>query len=344
VPIHRREVDVRLERATLPEIKTLEEVRPMARIAVLDDYQNVAFTMADWSRLKAGNDIVVFDRPFANQNDVATALAGFDAVCLMRERTAMPRTVLGQLPSLKLLVTTGMRNASVDMKACADRGITVCGTEGGSHATAELAMGLILGLARNFQIEITNMREGRWQTTVGQDLRGKTLGILGLGKLGGQLAHYAKAFGMNVVAWSQNLTVEKAAEKGVRRVEKDELFQSSDFISIHLVLSDRSRGLVGSRELELMKPTASIVNTSRGPIIDGAALLAALQMGRIAGAGLDVYDVEPLPVADGLRSEPRALLTPHLGYVTRETYKLFFSGTVEAIEGWLAGKPVRVIS
>jgi phosphoglycerate dehydrogenase-like enzyme len=316
----------------------------MARIAITDDYQKVAFTFADWSKLQAAHDVVVFDKPFASQDAAAQALAGFEVIAIMRERTAFPRSLLERLPNLKLLVTTGMRNASVDMKACADRGITVCGTEGGSHATAELAMGIILGLARNFQVEFANMREGRWQTTVGQDLRGKTLGILGLGKLGGQLAEYAKAFRMDVIAWSQNLTADKAAARGATRVEKDELFQRSDFISVHLVLSDRSRGLVGARELGLMKPTASIVNTSRGPIIDGPALVAALKEGRIAGAGLDVYDVEPLPAADALRKEPRALLTPHLGYVTAETYKLFFAGTVECIEGWLAGKPERVIT
>ncbi len=315
----------------------------MARIAIIDDYQAVAFKMADWSKLRAANEVVVFNRPFATQDETAQALAGFDVVAIMRERTAFPRSLLDRLPNLRLLVTSGMRNASVDMKAAAERGITVCGTEGGSHATAELAMGLILGLARNFHVELANMRAGRWQTTVGQDLRGKTLGVLGLGKLGGQLAHYGKAFGMEIIAWSQNLTSEAAAAKGATRVEKDELFQRSDFISIHLVLSDRSRGLVGARELGLMKPSASIVNTSRGPIIDGAALAAALAGGQIAGAGLDVYDVEPLPAADALRAEPRALLTPHLGYVTAETYKLFFGGTVEAIEGWLAGKPVRVI-
>ena len=314
----------------------------MARIVITDDYQNVALGCADWSRLRAAHDVVVLDKPFADQDAAARALEGFDVIAIMRERTAFSRQLLERLP--KLLVTTGMRNASVDMKACADRGITVCGTEGGSHATAELAMALILGLARNFQTELANMREGRWQTTVGQDLRGKTLGILGLGKLGGQLAEYAKAFRMDIIAWSQNLTDERAAAKGAVRVDKDELFRRSDFISIHLVLSDRSRGLVGARELGLMKPTASIVNTSRGPIIDATALAVALKEGRIGGAGLDVYDVEPLPVADALRREPRALLTPHLGYVTAETYKLFFNGTVEAIEGWLAGKPVRVLS
>lgn len=315
----------------------------MARIAIIDDYQKVAFSYADWSRLNAGHEVVAFDKPFAGQDEAASALSGFDVIAIMRERTPFPRALLDRLPKLKLLVTTGMRNASVDMAACKEKGITVCGTEAGGHATAELAMAIILGLARNFHVELANMREGRWQTTVGQDLRGKTLGLLGLGKLGGQLAVFAKAFGMNLIAWSQNLTDARAAEAGAKRVEKDELFRQADFISIHLVLSDRSRGLVGARELGLMKPTAYLVNTSRGPIIDGAALTVALREGRIAGAGLDVYDVEPLPAGDALRKEPRALLTPHIGYVTAETYKLFFPGTVEAIEGWLAGKPVRVI-
>lgn len=316
----------------------------MARIAVTDDYQNVAFSFADWSRLKAAHEVVVFDKPFGSADDAAQALAGFDVIAIMRERTPFPKSLLERLPDLKLLVTTGMRNASVDMAACKERGITVCGTESGGHATAELAMALILGLARNFHVELANMRDGGWQTTIGQDLRGKTLGLLGAGKLGGQLAGFAKAFGMNIVAWSQNLTDARAAEVGAQRVEKDDLFRLSDFVSVHLVLSDRSRGLVGVREIGLMKPSAHIVNTSRGPIIDGAALAAALKEGRIAGAGLDVYDVEPLPAAAALRQEPRALLTPHLGYVTAETYKLFFPGIVEDIEAWLAGKPVRVIA
>lgn len=315
----------------------------MASIALLDDYQNVALAMADWSKLQMAHSITVFNKPFASQDEVAAALADFDVVCIMRERTAFGRTLLERLPKLKLLVTTGLRNASVDVKAATERGITVCGTNGGNHATAELAMGMILGLARNFHVELANMREGRWQTTIGQDLKGRTLGCLGLGRLGGGLAGYAKAFGMNVIAWSQNLTAERAQEIGATRVEKDELFSRSDFISVHLVLSDRSRGLVGAHELSLMKPSASIVNTSRGPIIDGAALAAALAEGRIRGAALDVYDVEPLPAAAALRKEPRALLTPHLGYVTEETYRMFYEGTIEAIEGWLAGTPVRVI-
>ena len=316
----------------------------MARIAITDDYQNVAMTYGDWSRLQSGNEIVVFDKPFASEDEAAGALAAFDVIGIMRERTAFPRTLLERLPNLKLLVTTGMRNASVDTKCAAERGIRVCGTEGGNHATAELAMALILGLARNFHVELANMKAGRWQTTVGQDLKGKTLGLLGLGRLGGATAGYARAFGMETIAWSQNLTDKTASEKGAVRVEKEELFRRSDFISIHLVLSDRSRGLVGAPELALMRPTASIVNTSRGPIIDGPALVDALRTGRIAGAALDVYDVEPLPAAHALRSEPRALLTPHVGYVTRETYAMFYAGMVEAIEAFQAGNPVRVIA
>ncbi|MFM9941367.1 MAG: D-2-hydroxyacid dehydrogenase family protein [Hyphomicrobiaceae bacterium] len=316
----------------------------MASIAILDDFQNVAFKMADWSQIAAAHQIAVFDKPLIGVDTVATALAGFEVVSLMRERTPFPRVLFARLPKLKLLITTGMRNASVDMQAAADHGVTVCGTNGGGPATAELAMGLILGLARNFHVELANMREGRWQTTIGQDLKGRTLGLLGLGKLGSSLAGFAQAFGMKTIAWSQNLTPEKALIQKCEWVTKDDLFRRSDFVSVHLVLSDRSRGLVGARELALMKPTASIVNTSRGPIIDAAALLTALQGNKIHGAGLDVYDVEPVPAGEALRREPRALLTPHIGYVTEEGYRVFFSGIVEAIEGWAAGKPVRVIT
>ena len=315
----------------------------MANIAVLDDFQKVALTMADWSGLQKAHAITVFDKPMLSQDEVARALAPFEIVGIMRERTAFPRALIEQLPNLKLLVTTGLRNASVDVKAANERGITVCGTPGGGHATAELAMGLMLGLARNFHTEIANVREGRWQSTVGLDMRGKTLGLLGLGKLGSELATFAKAFQMKLIAWSQNLTAEDAAAKGVERVEKDELFRRADFISVHLVLSDRSRGLVGAREIGLMKPSAFLVNTSRGPIIDAAALAEALKAGRIRGAALDVYDHEPLPPDHPIRREPRALLTPHIGYVTEECYRLFFAGMVAAIEGFLAGKPVRVI-
>ncbi len=316
----------------------------MAAIAILDDYQGVALKMADWSGLQRTHTTKVFRQPFANEDAVAAALANFEIVAAMRERTPFPAALFARLPKLKLLVTTGLRNASIDVAAASRHGVVVCGTPGGSHATAELAFGLMLSIARNIPYELQGMRAGAWQTTVGRDLKGKTLGILGLGKLGSQLAIYAKAFGMTVIAWSQNLTAEKAAAGGAEFVSKQDLFRRADFVSIHTVLSQRSRGLVGAAELALMKPTAAIINTSRGPIIDGDALLAALREGRIAAAGLDVYDAEPLSADHPLRAEPRALLTPHLGYVTEETYRLFYAGTVAAIEAWLAGKPVNQIT
>ena len=316
----------------------------MASIALLDDYQSVALEMADWSRLQAAHRITVFNEHIKDVDTLAKALAGFEIIGIMRERTPFTRALFEKLPNLKLLITTGMRNASVDMKAAADHNVTVCGTNAGNHATAELAFGLLLSLARHLHTEFRNMREGRWQTTVGNDVRGKTLGLLGLGRLGGEVAKYAKVFGMNTIAWSQNLTTERATEAGVERVEKADLFRRADFVSVHLVLSDRSRGLVSAPELALMKPTASIINTSRGPIIDIGALAAALKEKRIAGAALDVYDSEPLAADHPIRSEPRAVLTPHIGYVTEETYRTFYGNMVESIDGWLAGKPVRVIS
>jgi phosphoglycerate dehydrogenase-like enzyme len=316
----------------------------MVAIALLDDYQNVALKMADWSGLQSAHRLTVFNGPITDIDALAKALAGFEIVGIMRERTPFTRALFEKLPDLKLLVTTGMRNASVDLKAAADHKVTVCGTNAGHHATAELAFGLLLALARNFGTELRNMREGRWQTTLGTDVRGKTLGILGLGKLGGEMAKFAQAFGMQTIAWSQNLTADKAKERGVQRVDKADLFSRSDFLSIHLVLSDRSRGLVGSSELGLMKPTAYLINTSRAPIVDQGALASALAERRLAGAALDVYETEPLPADHPLRREPRALLTPHLGYVTEETYRIFYGGMVEAIEAWLAGKPVRVIT
>ena len=316
----------------------------MASIALLDDYQNVALRMADWSRLQAAHSIKVFDRHLDDTDAVAKALAAFEIIGIMRERTPFTRALFEKLPNLKLLITTGMRNASIDMQAAADRKVTVCGTNAGNHATAELAFGLLLALARHLGTEFHNMRQGRWQTTVGNDVRGKTLGLLGLGRLGAEVAGFGKAFGMNTIAWSQNLTPERAKQAGAELVTKQELFARSDFISVHLVLSDRSRGLVAAPELALMRPTASIINTSRGPIIDAGALAAALKEKRIAGAALDVYDSEPLAADHPLRSEPRAILTPHIGYVTEETYRIFYGNMVESIEGWLAGKPVRVIA
>lgn len=300
--------------------------------------------MANWTALARTHRIQVFRQPFVTQESTAAALAEFEIVCLMRERTPFPAALIEKLPNLKLCVTTGMRNASIDLAAALKQGIMICGTPSGGYATAELAFGLMLSLARHIPFEAQAMRTGAWQTTVGQDLRGKTLGILGLGKLGTQMAGYGRAFGMPVIAWSQNLKLETATAAGATLVTKDELFQQSDFISIHSVLSDRTRGIVGATELGLMKSTAAIINTSRGPIIDGAALLAALRGRKIAGAALDVYDEEPLSWEHALRQEPCALLTPHLGYVTEETYKLFYGGTVAAIEGWLAGKPVNQIS
>jgi phosphoglycerate dehydrogenase-like enzyme len=320
-----------------------KEKRPMVAIAILDDYQNVALKLADWSKLQAAHKVTVFNEHLKDVETAAKALADFEVIGIMRERTPFPRAMFERLPKLKLLVTTAMRNASIDLQAAADHKVTVCGTPAGGHCTAELAFGLLIALARHFDVEFRNMREGRWQTTVGSDIRGKTLGLLGLGRLGGEMAKFGSAFGMKLIAWSQNLTPDRAKEAGAELVKKEDLFRRSDFVSVHLVLSDRSRGLVGAPELALMKPTACIINTSRGPIIDANALAAALKEKRIAGAALDVYDVEPLPANHPLRSEPRAVLTPHIGYVTEETYRAFYGGMAEVMQAWIAGKPIRVI-
>ena len=274
----------------------------------------------------------------------AQALQGFEVLGIMRERTPFTRALFDKLPALKLLVTTGKRNASVDLAAAKDRGVTVCNTGGAGRATAELAIGLMIALARHLDVEFQNMRSGGWQTTVGFDLDGKTLGLIGLGTLGSKVARIGKAIGMKTIAWSENLTPERAQEQGAERVDKDELFRQADVISINTVLSPRTRGLVGARELGLMKPTVLLVNTSRGPIVDEAALLAALREKRIGGYGADVYDAEPLLAAHPLRAESRALLTPHIGYVTEETYRDFYAGMVAAIEAWLAGKPINVLT
>jgi phosphoglycerate dehydrogenase-like enzyme len=317
----------------------------MADIAILDDYQNCALAMADWSRLQQAHRVAVFNARLPDLEAVAKALAPFEVVGIMRERTPFSRALFERLPNLKLLVTTGKRNASIDLDAARDHKVTVCGTGGAGRATAELAIALMLGLARHLREEFQAMRPGgAWQTTLGFDLDGRTLGIIGLGNLGARVGRIGAAMGMRVIAWSQNLTPEAARERGAERVEKDELFRQADVVSIHSVLSPRSRGLVGTHELGLMKATAIVVNTSRGPIVDEAAMLAALREKRIAGYGADTFDIEPLPSDHPLRSEPRALLTPHLGYVTEETYRDFYGGMVAAIEAWLAGKPVGVIS
>ena len=317
----------------------------MAAIALLDDYQSAALRMADWSRLQKDHKVVAFKERLPDVDAVARALADFEIVGVMRERTPFPRALFERLPKLKLLVTTGKRNASIDLEAAKAHGVTVCNTGGAGRATADLAIGLMIALARHFREEFHAMRPGGgWQTTLGMDLDGKTLGLLGLGNLGAKVGRIGAAMGMKVVAWSQNLTPEQASERGAERVEKDELFRRADVISIHLILSDRTRGLVGARELGLMKPTALLINTSRGPIVDEAALLAALKERRIAGFGADTFNVEPLPSDHPLRAEPRALLTPHLGYVTEDTYRDFYAGMVAAIEAWLAGKPINVLA
>ncbi len=315
------------------------------RCAVLDDYQNVALTMADWSKVTSDVEVTVFNQRFDNAEALVRALQGFQIVCVMRERTAFPRAVIEQIRDLKLLVTTGGKNAAIDIAAAKDLGVTVCGTDGAKHPTAELAIGLLIDLARNISVENARMKAGEaWQTTIGADLFEHTIGILGLGNLGGRVAKVAQAFGMRVLAWSQNLTPERCKELGVEYASKEDLLKQSDFVTIHMVLSDRSRGLIGAPELSLMKRTAFIINTSRGPIIDEAALITALQDGTIAGAGLDVCDTEPLPQDHPLRKLPNVILTPHLGYVTQDGYRKFYGGTVDAIRAWFDGNPVRVIS
>jgi phosphoglycerate dehydrogenase-like enzyme len=317
----------------------------MAAIAILDDYQNVALKMADWSRLQQGNRVVVFNQRLPDVDACARALADFDVIGIMRERTPFQRALFERLPKLRLLITTGKRNASIDLAAAKDHNVTVCGTGGGGLSTADIAIALMLGLARHLREEFQTMRAGgAWQTTLGFDLDGRTLGIIGLGNLGTRVGRIGAAIGMKVIAWSENLNPERAREHGAERVDKDELFRRSDVISIHSVLSPRTRGLIGARELALMKPTALLINTSRGPIVEEAAILAALREKRIAGYGADTFDVEPMPADHPLRAEPRALLTPHLGYVTEETYRTFYAGMVAAIEAWLAGKPVGVIT
>ena len=316
----------------------------MARVALLDDYQGVALRMADWKSLPAGTDVVAFSDHLADEGALATRLADFDIVMAMRERTAFTRSLLERLPMLRLLITAGMRNASIDMKAAAERGVLVCGTAGLPYPTAELAWGLILGLMRRIPAEDRATRDGRWQVSLGLGLNGKTLGVLGLGTLGSRVAKVGRAFEMEVLAWSQNLTRARAEEVGATLVAKDELLARSDIVSIHLVLSERTRGLLGARELGLMKRSAYLVNTSRGPIVDEAALIDALRNGIIAGAGLDVFDPEPLPADHPFRSLPNIVVTPHLGYVTEETYRVFYGHALEDVQAFLRGAPVRVLS
>ena len=326
------------------------------RVAILDDYQQVALASADWSAVRQLAEIDVFAQHIARTEALVSALVPYDVIVAMRERTAFDADRLARLPRLRLLVTTGMANASIDVAAAAARGVTVCGTGGLGSPTAELTWGLILALLRHIPEEDQRLKMagraggaalgagGGWQQTVGTGLEGKRLGVVGLGNLGRRVAEIGRAFGMDVVAWSQNLSPDRAQEVQVKPVGKEDLFASSDVVTVHYKLSPRSEGLVDAAELALMKPSAYLVNTSRGPLVDTAALLAALRSGAIAGAALDVYDEEPLPLSSPLRTAPNVLLTPHLGYVTEETYRVFYGEAVEDIAAFAAGAPVRVLA
>jgi phosphoglycerate dehydrogenase-like enzyme len=314
----------------------------MTRVAILDDYQDAARDFGDWESLDA--EVVVFHDHLAGDDDVVERLLPFDVVMAMRERTPFPRERLERLPNLKLLVTTGMGNAAIDTGAARELGITVAGTGGTPTHTAELTWGLILALARHIPAEDRAIREGGWQHTVGLELAGLTLGVIGLGRLGSQVARIGRAFGMNVIGWSHNLDPDHARGLDVEPVTKEELLRRSDVVTIHVRLGDRSRGMIGAAELAQMKPTALLINTSRGPIVDDAALVDALHAGAIAGAGLDVYDIEPLPRDDPLRSAPNTVLTPHVGYVTGASYTAFYGDAVEDVAAFLRGDPIRVIN
>ncbi|MGI3901003.1 MAG: D-2-hydroxyacid dehydrogenase family protein [Janthinobacterium lividum] len=313
------------------------------RIAVLDDYQGLAHDLADWSSL-AGAEVVAFHDHVSDDRELAARLAPFDILVLIRERTPLGADLIAALPRLKLVVTIGLWNAAIDVAACAARGIPVCGTAGGDpDATPALAWGLVLGVTRGIARQAASVAAGGWQIGLGTDVKGKTLGILGLGKIGRRVAEFGHVFGMRCIAWSQNLKAEDAAAVGVERVDKDRLFRDADVLTIHLKLGDRTRGLVGVRELGLMKRSAYLVNTSRGPIVDEAALIDAIRTGRLAGAGLDVFDTEPLPPAHPFRTMPSVLATPHIGYVSRATYEAAFPQIVEDIAAWMRGTPLRVL-
>lgn len=319
-------------------------VTELVSIAVLDDYQDVASRLADWTSLSDARTVFFRDH-VADAEQLADRLQPFEVVVLMRERTRLDETIIARLPRLKLIVTVGTWNAAIDMAAAKRHGIVVAGTDGGGpHGPSAFTWALVLAITRNVVAEVASVRTGGWQIGLGVELAGKTLGLLGLGVLGEAVSRYGAAFGMRTIAWSQNLTTEKAAVVGVERVEKAELFRRSDVLSVHLKLSDRSRGLVGATELGLMKPTAFLINTSRGPIVDEAALVETLRDRKIAGAGLDVFGEEPLPATHPFRYLPNVIATPHIGYVTEETYRMAYGQIVADIAGWLAGTPVRVLN
>ena len=319
--------------------------KPMFACAILDDFQDVARSVADWGALSGAVTLRAFNEHLGDREAVARALAGFEIVVAMRERTPFDAGLFDRLPKLKLLVTTGMRNASIDLEAAAKLGVTVCGTAGSVGTTAELAWGLILAVARHIPQEHALFRAGgKWQATVGHGMLGKTLGVIGLGNLGARVARVGLAFEMKVLAWSRSLTKERCAEVGVAHAGSlDDLLRAADVVSLHVTLNPQSRGLLGARELALMKPSAYLVNTSRGPIVDEQALIAALRERRIAGAGLDVFDREPLPSDHPLRRLDNIVATPHLGYVTLEGYRVYYGQAVEDIQAWIAGNPVRVL-
>jgi phosphoglycerate dehydrogenase-like enzyme len=309
--------------------------QPPIRIAVLDDYQNVALSIADWSALGTRATVTVFNDHLTDIDALVARLQPFDVVCIMRERTPMTRVVIERLPALRLIASTARQNASIDLAAAAERGIEVAHTGYSSTPTIELTWALILASARHLIAENASLREGGWQRHVGEDLSGRTLGVLGLGNVGGEVARIGRAFGMQVIAWSHHLTTERASEAGAVLVTKDELFRLADIVTVHLVLSRRTRGLVGKRELALMKPTALLVNTSRGPIVVEADLLDALESNTIAGAAIDVYDQEPLAADHPFRRLPKLLATPHIGFVSRDLYRRFYEGTIDNIVRWL---------
>jgi phosphoglycerate dehydrogenase-like enzyme len=315
------------------------------RCAILDDYLNIALGSADWAKVTDRVDVTVFSEPFASQQAAATSLKDFEIICAMRERTPFPRSLLEALPKLKLLITAGMRNNAIDFQAVKDRGITMCGTQWEGSPTAPLTMGLILELTRNIGRESARMHAGeRLQKHIGIEIEGRTLGVLGLGKLGAMVSGMAKVFGMNVIAWSPNLTPERCKEVGVGYVSKEELFSTADVISIHIILSERTRGLVGAADLARMKPTAYLVNTSRGPIVDEAALYETMKQRKIAGAALDVASVEPLALDNPFRKLDNVVLTPHLGFFTTDTFHAHYKQYVEDIDAWLKGKPLRQLA
>jgi phosphoglycerate dehydrogenase-like enzyme len=314
----------------------------LVQVAVLDDYQGVALHSADWSPLTEKAQVTVFRDHLANSAALVERLKPFDVLCVMRERTPLTREILEQLPELKLIASTGARNASIDLVAANERGITVCNTGYRANGAIEMTWALILALLRNIPAEFASVQAGQWQTSVGGDLDGKTIGLVGLGNIGGKIAKIAQAFGMKTIAWSQNLSLESADKHGATLVTKDELFRIADIVTVHLVLSPRTKGIVGAAELGLMKKTAYFINTSRGPLVDESALINALENRAIAGAALDVYEIEPLPASHPFRSLDRLLVTPHIGFVTEETYRIFYHDTVENIVAWLSGTPVRV--